>query len=70
MRGRLLPTSYLWTVVFFLAVILVAMVMVPLTRGSFHRLSQVQFRQLWVLLVALVVQMIVHARVTKAPRLS
>jgi hypothetical protein len=47
-------------VVFFFAVILIAMLMVPLTGGSFHRLSQLQFRNLWVLLVALLVQMLLE----------
>lgn len=44
-------------VIFFLLVIVVAMLVVPLTRGSFQRLGQLQFRHLWVLLLALVVQL-------------
>lgn len=42
---------------FFLLVFAVAMLVVPLTKGSFHRLSQLQFRHLWVLFVALFVQL-------------
>jgi hypothetical protein len=43
-------------VIFFLLVMVVAIVVVPLTKGSFHRLSQLHFRHPWVLLVALIVQ--------------
>jgi hypothetical protein len=46
--------------VFFLLVFAVAMLVVPLTKGSFRRLSQLQFRHLWVLLVALIVQMLLE----------
>jgi len=42
--------------VFFLVVLVVAVLVVPLTRGSFRRLSQLQFRHLWVLFLALGVQ--------------
>lgn len=41
---------------FFLVVLVVAVLVVPLTRGSFRRLSQLQFRHLWVLFLALAVQ--------------
>ena len=41
---------------FFLVVLVVAILVVPLTRGSFRRLSQLQFRHLWVLFLALGVQ--------------
>jgi hypothetical protein len=42
--------------VFFLVVLVVAVLVVPLTRGSFRRLAQLQFRHLWVLFLALGVQ--------------
>jgi hypothetical protein len=42
--------------VFFLVVLVVALLVVPLTRGSFRRLSQLQFRHLWLLFAALGVQ--------------
>ncbi len=41
---------------FFLVVLVVAILVVPLTRGSFRRLSQLQFRHLWILFLALGVQ--------------
>jgi hypothetical protein len=43
-------------VISFVATIAVAVLIVPLTHGSFRRLGRVQFRLLWALLVALVVQ--------------
>lgn len=46
--------------IFFVLVIAVAMLVVPLTKGSFQRLSQLQFRHLWVLLVALIVQVLLE----------
>jgi len=46
--------------VFFLVVLVVAVLVVPLTRGSFRRLSQLHFRHLWVLFVALGVQIVLE----------
>jgi chromate transport protein ChrA len=43
-------------VVFFVAMFAVALAVVALTKGSFHRLGQIQFRSLWMLLAALIVQ--------------
>jgi hypothetical protein len=43
-------------VVFLLATIVLALVLVPVTGGSFRRLGQLQFRMMWLLLGALVVQ--------------
>ena len=40
--------------------LVVAILVVPLTRGSFRRLSQLQFRHLWLLLVALIVQIVLE----------
>lgn len=45
---------------FFLLVFVGAMLVVPLTKGSFRRLSQLQFRHLWLLLVALIVQIVLE----------
>jgi hypothetical protein len=47
-------------VMFFVLVIALAMLVVPLTKGSFHRLSQLHFRYLWVLLIALIVQIVLE----------
>jgi hypothetical protein len=45
---------------FFLLVVLAVVLMVPLTKGSFRRLGRLQFRALWLLLVALIVQMVLE----------
>ena len=42
--------------VFFVAALVVALLIVPLTKGSFQRLSRLQFRLLWLLLLALILQ--------------
>jgi hypothetical protein len=47
-------------VVFFVAVLGLALLLVAVTKGSFHRLGQLQFRHLWVLLVALIVQLVLE----------
>jgi uncharacterized protein DUF5317 len=43
-------------VVFFVATIVIAILVVALTKGSFQRLAQIQLRALWLLLVALAIQ--------------
>jgi hypothetical protein len=47
-------------VVLFVGALLLALLLVPLTKGSFHRLGRLQFRWLWVLLVALVAQFVLE----------
>jgi cytochrome c biogenesis factor len=47
-------------VVFFLLAVAVALLVVPLTKGSFHRLSRLQFSWLWLLLLALIVQFLLE----------
>jgi len=47
-------------VIFFVLALGVALLIVPLTKGSFHRLSKLQFRMLWLLLLALVVQFVLE----------
>ena len=42
--------------VFLLATIVLALALVPITKGSFHRLGAVHFRLMWLLLVALAIQ--------------
>jgi hypothetical protein len=46
--------------VFLLATVGVAMIVVVITKGSFHRLGQVSFRMLWLLLVALGIQLVLE----------
>jgi hypothetical protein len=43
-------------VVFFLAMFLIALVLVACTKGSFRRLGQIQFKGVWMLLTALIIQ--------------
>jgi hypothetical protein len=45
---------------FFFLVVLVVVLMVPLSKGSFRRMSRLQFRHLWLLLVALILQMLLE----------
>jgi hypothetical protein len=47
-------------VVFFLTILLVVAISVPLTKGSFHRMSRLQFSHLWLLLVALIAQLLLE----------
>jgi hypothetical protein len=47
-------------VTFFLLVFVAAMLVVPLTKGSFRRLSHLQFRHLWMLFLALGVQIVLE----------
>ena len=44
----------------FVGALLLALLLVPLTKGSFSRLGRLQFRWLWVLLVALIVQFVLE----------
>ncbi len=45
---------------FFIVVVLVVLLMVPITSGSFRRLGRLQFRALWLLLVALILQFVLE----------
>jgi hypothetical protein len=47
-------------VLLFVGALLLALLLVPLTKGSFHRLGRLHFRWLWVLLVALIVQFVLE----------
>jgi uncharacterized membrane protein len=51
---------YRIAVVFFVATIVVAVLVVALTKGSFQRLGQIELRALWLLLVALVIQIVLE----------
>ena len=48
------------SVVFFVLAVGIALLVVPMTKGSFRRLSQVQFSWLWLMLVALIVQFLLE----------
>ena len=48
------------SVVFFAVTILIAVLVVVVTKGSFHELGAIQFRALWLLLVALGVQVVLE----------
>jgi len=47
-------------VVFFAATILIAVILVSTTKGDFHQLGALQFRALWLLLIALGVQVVLE----------
>jgi hypothetical protein len=47
-------------VVFFVATIAIALVVVVVTKGSFHRLARVELHAVWLLLVALAVQVVLE----------
>ena len=51
---------YRIAVVFFVATIVVAVLVVALTRGSFQRLGQIKLRALWLMLVALGIQIVLE----------
>ena len=46
--------------VFFLAMFAIALLVVAITKGSFRRLSRIEFKSLWMLLTALVIQFAVE----------
>ena len=46
--------------VFFVATIIIAVVIVAVTKGSFQRLGQMKLRALWLLLVALAIQVVLE----------
>jgi Family of unknown function (DUF5317) len=46
--------------VFFLATLVVAMILVVVTKGSFQRLGRMSFTMLWLLLVALAIQLVLE----------
>jgi hypothetical protein len=47
-------------VVFFVATIVIAIVVVVVTRGSFHRLASIKLHAVWMLLVALAIQVVLE----------
>jgi hypothetical protein len=47
-------------VVFFAATLLIAVLLVAATKGSFHQLGSLQFRMLWLLLIALGIQVVLE----------
>jgi hypothetical protein len=47
-------------VVFFVATILIAVLVVAVTKGSFHQLGQIQFHAIWLLLIALGIQVVLE----------
>ena len=46
--------------VFFVATIVVAVLVVALTKGSFHRIGRIQLHALWLLLAALAIQVVLE----------
>jgi hypothetical protein len=52
--------QYRIAVVFFAATLLIAVILVAATRGSFHQLGSLQFHMLWLLLIALGIQVVLE----------
>jgi hypothetical protein len=51
---------YRIAVVFFVATILIAVLVVVVTKGRFHRLGRIQLHALWLLLIALGIQVVIE----------